>query len=86
MVLDRLDFDLFRIKTQLLQAPDDFVAIALVAAVAHQNRVEGAVRCIPIAFGVVPARFAEQADGCERNGDDINIRRLDACLFEAELR
>lgn len=82
MVLDRLDLDLLRIKTQLLQAPDDLVAIALVATVAHQDRIEGAIRRVPVALGVVPAGLAEQADRGERNRHHVNVGRLDTGLFQ----
>jgi hypothetical protein len=34
----------------------------------------------------VPARLAEQADGRERDGNDIDVGGLDAGLFQAELR
>ena len=86
MVLDRLDLDLLRIEAQLFQAPDDLVAVALVAPVAHQDRIESAVRGVPVTLGIVPARFAEQADRGERDRDHINVGRLDAGLFQAEFR
>ncbi len=86
VVLNRLDLDLLRIEAQLLQAPHDLVAVALVAAVAHQDRVEGAVRGVPVTLGVVPARLAEQADRGEWDRHHVNVGRLDASLFQAELR
>ncbi|MCY1420537.1 hypothetical protein D9M71_361620 [compost metagenome] len=86
VVLDRLDLDLLRIKTQLLQAPDDLVAIALVATVAHQDRVECTVRGVPVTLGVLPASLAENADRGERNRYHVNVGRLDASLLQAELR
>ena len=85
MVFDRLDLDFFRIETQLLKAPDDLVAIALVATVAHQDRIEGAIRRVPVTLGVVPAGFVEDADRCERDRYHIHIARLDPGLFQAEL-
>ncbi len=86
VVLDRFDLDLFRVEAQLLQAPDDLLAVALVATIAHQDRVEGAVRGVPVALGIVPARLAEQADRGERDGYHVDVGWLDACLFQAELR
>ncbi|RMS21444.1 hypothetical protein ALP71_05819 [Pseudomonas coronafaciens pv. garcae] len=86
VVFDRLDLDLFRIETQLLQAPDDLVAITLVAAVAHQQRIKCAIRGVPVTLGVVPACLAEQADRGEGNSHHIDVRRLDTCLFQTELR
>ncbi|MCY1391860.1 hypothetical protein D9M71_67120 [compost metagenome] len=86
VVLDRLDLDFLRVEAQLLQAEHDVLAVALVATVAHQDRVEGAVRGVPVALGVVPARLAEQADRRERNGYHIHVRRFDAGLLQAELR
>ncbi|MCY1407306.1 hypothetical protein D9M71_226030 [compost metagenome] len=86
VVLDRLDLDFFRVKTQLLQAEHNVFAVALVAAVAHQDRVECAVRGIPVTLGVVPARLAEQADRREWNRHHVDVRRLDAGLLQAELR
>src|SRR5690606_9267316 len=71
VLLDRLDLDLTRIEAQLLQAPDYFVAVALVAAIAHQDSVRCAVRGVPVTLGVVPACLAEQADRRERNGDHV---------------
>lgn len=86
MVLDRLDLDLFRVEAQLFQAPDDLLAVALVASVAHQYSVEGAIRGVPVALGIVPARLAEQADRGERDGYHVDVGWLDASLFQAELR
>ncbi|OMP11032.1 hypothetical protein COLO4_04070, partial [Corchorus olitorius] len=86
VVLDRFDLDFLRIEAQLLQTPDDLLAVALVAAVAHQDRVKGAVRGVPVALGIVPASLAEQADRGERNRHHIDVGRLDAGLFQAELR
>ena len=86
VVFNRFDLDFLRIEAQLLQAPDDLVAIALVATVAHQDRVKGAVRGVPVTLGVVPARLAEQADRGERDRHHVNVGRLDAGLFQAELR
>ncbi len=86
VVLDRLDLDLLRIEAQLLEAPDNLVAVALVTAIAHQQRIEGAIRCVPVTLGVMPAGLAEQADRGERNRDHVDVRRLDACLFQTELR
>ena len=86
VVLDRLDLDLFRVEAQLLQAPDDLLAIALVATVAHQDGIECTIRGVPIALGIVPPRLAEQADRGERDGYHVDVGRLDACLFQAELR
>lgn len=87
VVFNRLDLDFFfRIEAQLLQAPDDLVAVALVATVAHQDRVERAVRGVPVTLGIVPTRLAEQADRSERDRHHVNVGRLDAGLFQAELR
>ncbi len=86
VVLHRLDLDLFRVEAQLLQAPDDLIAVALVATVAHQDRVQGAVRGVPVALGVVPASLAEQADRGKRNRDYVNVGRLDPGLLQAEFR
>lgn len=86
MVFDRLDLDLLRIEAQLLEAPDDLVAIALVATVAHQDRVECTVRCVPVTLGILPAGLAEQADRRERNRYHVNVGRLDAGLLQAEFR
>lgn len=86
MVFDRFDLDLLRVEAQLLQAPDDLLAVTLVATVAHQDRVEGAVRGVPVALGIVPARLAEQTDGGERDGHYVDVGRLDAGLLRAELR
>lgn len=85
-MLDRLDLDFLRIETQLLEAPDNLVAIALVATVTHQDRIERAVRGVPVTLGVMPASLAEQADRRERNRYHINVGWLDAGLLEAELR
>ncbi|MNV73435.1 hypothetical protein D3C71_1665850 [compost metagenome] len=70
----------------MLQAPDNLLAVALVATVAHQDGVEGAVRGVPVALGIVPARLAEQADRGERDGYHVDVGWLDACLLQAELR
>ena len=75
VVFNRFDLDFLRIEAQLLQAPDDLVAIALVATVAHQDRVKGAVRGVPVTLGVVPARLAEQADRGERDRHYVNVGR-----------
>ncbi|MCY1368149.1 hypothetical protein D9M69_551160 [compost metagenome] len=85
VVLHRLDLHLLGVEAQLLQAPDDLLAVALVAAVAHEDGVEGAIRGVPVTLGVVPAGLAEQADGGEGNGHHIDVGRFDAGLFQAEL-
>jgi len=81
VMLDRLNLDFLRVEAQLLKAEHDLVAIALVAPVAHQDRVKGAVRGIPVALGVVPAGLAEQADRGERDRHHINVRRFDTRLL-----
>ena len=81
VVFDRFDFDLFQVETQLLQAPVDLVAVALVAAVAHQDRIKGAIRGVPVALGVVPAGLVEDADRRKRNRHHVNIARFDPGLL-----
>jgi len=83
-VLNRFDLDFLRIKAQLLKAEHNLVAIALVATVAHQDRVKGAIRGIPVALGVVPAGLAEQADRGERDRHNVNVGRFDTRLLKAE--
>ncbi len=84
VVFDRLDLDLFQVKTQLLQAPLDFFVVAAVAAVAGQNGIQRTLGRIPVTFGIMPAGFFLDTDRGKGNGHDINIFRLDASLFEAE--
>lgn len=86
MVFNRFDLDLLRIKTQLLQAPDDLVAIALITTVTHQDRVECAVRGVPVTFGVLPTGLAEQTDRSERDRYHVNVGRFDTGLLKTELR
>src|SRR5690606_32659192 len=84
VMFDRLQLDLLQIETQLLQAPLDAFPVAVVTAVAHENGIQGAVRRIPGALGVVPACLLEDTDGCEGYGDDIHVRRSDSGLLQAE--
>ena len=84
MVFDRDDFSLRKIETELRQAPFDALLVALEAAVAGEQGVEGAVRGVPVALGVMPARLVGEADGREGNGDGGNVLRLDAGEFQAE--
>ena len=83
-MLDRLNLDFLRVEAQLLKAEHDLVAIALVAPVAHQDRVKGAVRGVPVALGVVPASLAEQADRSERDRHHVNVGRFYTRLFKTE--
>jgi len=85
VMLNRFDLDFLRIKTQLFKAEHDLVAIAFVTTVTHQDRVKSAVRGVPIAFGIVPARLPEQADRSERDRHHINVGRFDTCLLKAKL-
>ena len=86
VVLNRFNLDFLRVKTQLLKAEHNLVAIALVTTVAHQDRVKGAVRGVPVTLGIVPACLAEQADRGERNRHHVNVRRFDTRLLKAKFR
>ena len=85
MVLDRLDLDFLQVETQLLQAPLNLLVVTLVAAIAHEDRIEGAIRCVPVALGILPAGFLEDADRRKRNSHHINVGRFDPGLFQTEL-
>ena len=86
VVLDRHDLRVLQVETQLLQAPGDALPVAVEAPVAGDERVERAIRGIPVAPGVVPARRFGEADRCKGNGYRVNVGRLDAGKFQAELR
>ena len=86
VMLDRDDLDFLEVEAELGQAPFDPLLVAIVAAIAGENRVQRAVRGVPVAFCVVPACFLAKADWCEWNGYSIDIRRLDACELQAEFR
>ena len=86
MVLDRDDLDSLQVEAELEQAPFDAFLVTVEAAVAGEDRVERAVRCVPVALGVVPARLLAKADRSKRDGHRIDLRRLDAGEVQAELR
>ncbi|MNJ58888.1 hypothetical protein D3C77_545450 [compost metagenome] len=63
----------------------DAFLVAIIATVAHENGVERAVRGVPVALGVVPTGFLENADGRKGNRHHVDVARLDAGLLQAEL-
>ncbi len=85
VMLDRLDLDLLQVEAQLLETPFDALLVAVIAAVAHENGIQRAIRCVPVTLGIVPARLFEDADGCERDRHHIDVGRFDAGLLQAEL-
>src|SRR5690606_18103849 len=85
VVLDGLDLHLLQIETELLQTPLDALLVSVIAPVTHEDGIQGAVRGVPVALGVMPAGFLEDADRGEGNGDDIHVLRLDARLLQTEL-
>ena len=85
-MLDRDEFDPGRIEAELCQAGKDAVTVAAVTAVAVEERIQPAIRRVPVAPRIVPARRPEQADRREGNRHRVDIRRPDAGEIEAEFR
>jgi hypothetical protein len=86
VVLDGHDFGRLEIKTELQQTPFDAFSIAEETPVAGQEGVQRPIRRIPVAFGIVPAGAFGEADRRKRNGHRVDLGRLDAGKFQAELR
>ncbi len=85
VMLNRLDFYLLQIETQLLQAPLDALVVALVAAITKQNGIQCAIRRVPVPLGIMPASLLEDADWRKRDGDHIDIGGFNASVFQAKL-
>ena len=73
MVLHRLKVQGTPVKPQTLQHVPDASGIAVVTAIAIKNRIQRAVRGIPITCGIAPARGRNQPDGGKWYGNDIHV-------------
>lgn len=73
VVLDRDDLDFLQVEAKLEQAPFDALLVTVEAPVTGKDRVERAIRGVPVTLGVVPARLLAQADRGERDGHRVDV-------------
>ena len=77
MVLHRLKVQGAPVKPQAFQHIPDATGVAPVTAIAIKNRIQCAIGGIPIACGIVPARWRSQADRGKWHGNHIHVSGTD---------
>jgi hypothetical protein len=84
LVLHRHELHLVPGNPQLLHESANLVHVAPVAAIAIEQRIEGAVWRIPVAARVMPARAAENGDGRAGHRHRVDVAGLDLRGTNAE--